>query len=450
MKKTTILLFFLLTFSFLTIAQTEQEVKKNEFSIDGQLRTRFELRDGSFRPLSKNEAPAYPILNRVRLGLNYSYSDIVKTKITLQNVNLWGQANQIQTLDKSGNTLSLFEAWGDVKIYKIFRVKVGRQIITYDDERLFGAADWINSARAHDALTLYVKDNRFEVDVNVALNQNYKTLYGNNVNNPSGNLYDATDAQGYKTMQNVWAKYQVDSASSVSFLFSNVGFQNASNLTDANKIKFLQTTGLNYFFDYGFLYGKAVGYYQFGESLLPNKSNAFMFALQLGTHIDKKFSLSLGADYLSGNRTDVVPTENRNFNTLFATGHKFYGTMDYYNAGNPYPGIGIVDNYLTFGYKINKKLNLGLVGHWFLTPNKVDFLSPGTLATVETKQNLGQEIDFSFGYQILPFVNLSVGYSTYITTELTGAVKGVANMKGSQHWAWVSFNITPQFFKTKF
>lgn len=48
MKKTTILLFFLLTFSFLTIAQTEQEVKKNEFSIDGQLRTRFELRDGSF------------------------------------------------------------------------------------------------------------------------------------------------------------------------------------------------------------------------------------------------------------------------------------------------------------------------------------------------------------------------------------------------------------------
>lgn len=457
MKKKIILLVGLFGIIFSSTAQGNQKSDadnepKHEFSLNGQLRTRFEFRDGAFRPLAKGEEPAYPILNRVRLGLNYGYTDIVKTKITLQNVNLWGQANQVQTLDKSGNTFSLFEAWADVKLYKTFRAKIGRQVISYDDERLFGAADWTISGRSHDALTLYVTGKKFEVDFNFALNQNYKTYYGNNPNNSAGNLYQNVDAQGYKTMQNLWAKFNPNEHSSVSFLFNNTGFQNADSITASNKIHFLQTTGLNYVFNYEHLFGKVTGYYQFGQSLAANRSNAFMFAAQIGTKFKKKFSLSLGTDYLSGNNTGVFSPENRNFQTLFATGHKFYGNMDYYNAGNPYPAIGLVDNYLTFGYKINSKLNLNLAGHWFLTPNKINYIKLSvidpTLARISN--NLGQEIDFSFGYQILPFLNVSLGYSTYFTTELTGVLKGVKNMKGSQHWAWVSLNVTPEFFKKKF
>lgn len=416
----------------------------HEFSMNAQLRTRFEYRDGSFRPLSNGEDPAIPILNRIRLGINYQYQDRVKTKITLQNVNLWGQGNQIQSLDKSGNTFSLFEAWTDLKIVSDFHAMVGRQVISYDDERLFGEADWTNSGRSHDALTLYWKRKRYEIRTNLALNQNYKVFYNNNVNNPAGNLYNNNDAQGYKNMQNVWAKFNIDKHSYVSFLFSNIGFQNADSITARNKSYYLQTTGLNYFFHYPKLYGEVTAYYQMGQSLEDHYSNAYLAAFQIGYQFDERFKLGIGADIESGNTLGQSTSKDRHFQTLFATGHKFYGNMDYYNAGSPFAPTGLNDNFINFGYKINPQMNLSLTGHWFFSPTKIE------VNQVKYKQDLGQEIDFKFDYQILPFVQLSIGYSTYFTTPTTGLLKYVANMKGYQQWAWISINVNPQLFDKKF
>lgn len=421
---------------------TKQEL--NTFSIDAQLRNRFEYRNGSFRPLSKSEDVAIPILNRIRLGLNYEYTDIVKTKITLQNVNLWGQANQIQGLDKSGNTFSIFEAYADVKIYKNFRTIVGRQIITYDDERIFGAADWTNSARAHDALTLYLKGKKYEIRSNLALNQNYKTFYNNNVNNPTGNLYDNTDAQGYKNLQNLWAKYQFTDHSDLSFLFSNVGFQDADSINAKNKVNYLQTTGLNYHLNLNHFHGSISGYYQFGKTKYGSTANAYLLAIHADYKIKEKFRIGIGSDLESGNTIGQTNTQDRHFQMLFATGHKFNGSMDYYNAGSPFLNIGLNDNYLEFEYKINPKLKLNLAGHWFLSPTEIN------VANINYDRNLGQEIDFKFDYKINSFIDLSLGYSTYFTTRTTGFIKSVNNLKLGQHWAWVSLNITPTLFKTKF
>jgi hypothetical protein len=43
-----------------------------------------------------------------------------------------------------------------------------------------------------------------------AYNQNYNDLYGNNLSNPSGSLYNPQGGIPYKWMQTIWGKYSFD------------------------------------------------------------------------------------------------------------------------------------------------------------------------------------------------------------------------------------------------
>ena len=61
--------------------------------------------------------------------------------LSLQNVNIWGQAPQIQVTDKTGG-LSVFEAYAVFPLADKFSAKVGRQMIALDDDRIFGSLDW--------------------------------------------------------------------------------------------------------------------------------------------------------------------------------------------------------------------------------------------------------------------------------------------------------------------
>jgi len=426
-------------------AQEAPLERENSFSLSGQLRSRFEYRHGDFTPLSKNEEPAILILNRLRLNLDYAYTDLLKTKITFQNVNIWGQANPLQTLDKSGNSLSVFEAWADLKIYKNLRTKVGRQTIALDDERLFGISNWTNSGRSHDALSFNFEKKKYQISAYFAFNQNYEALnYNNNANNPTGNLYNTTDAQSYKTMQTLWAKYNMDSYSNLSFLLSNIGFQNADSLNISNTINNLQTIGMNYFFNYPKIYGNISGYYQLGKSIPEKNTDAYLFSASIGTKIRKDLKFSVGTDYLSGNTFGKNSATNHSFQTLFGTGHKFYGNMDYFYAGNQYKDVGLMDNFLKIQYDIQSKIKVNVDGHLFFATSDI------YTNNRNYSNNLGQEIDLSFEFKVNQFVELSAGYSTYFTSPSLLLLKNVSDAKSYQNWAWLSLYVHPEFFKTIF
>lgn len=434
----------LLSFPVFNANAQDPAFEENSFSLSGQLRSRFEFRDGAFRPLSKNEDPAFLVLNRIRLNADYSYKDQLKTRISIQNVNLWGQGNPVQSLDKSDNNLSVFEAWADVKIYKELRAKVGRQTISLDDERIFGLGNWTNSSRAHDALSLSFEKKKFQIQTYFAFNQNYDPLYGNNVNNPSGNLYNSKEAQSYKLMQTLWANFNIEDHSKISFLISNVGFQHADSLQVKNEVNYLQTMGLNYFLKTENIFGHLTGYYQFGESASGKSTGAYLLSAGVGTNIRNQFSVGIGADYLSGNTMSAPSATNKSFQPLFGTGHKFYGNMDYFYAGNPYKDIGLIDIYLNLKYNFSSQFKAGLDVHAFSSPTN---LNTGVL---NFDKNLGQEVDLNFEYKVNKFVELSAGYSTYFATSSLLMIKNVTNEKRMQNWAWISLNVHPTFFKTLF
>lgn len=416
----------------------------SHLTITAQFRPRFEIRNGAFRPLSKGERPAQLISERIRLTFDYDYKDILTARISPQTVGIWGQANLVQGVENDGNRIALFEAWAKLKLSKNWSLKLGRQVISLDDERFFGELDWAQGARAHDALSVQFNRYRWEVKAFAAFNQNYKSLYGNNINNPSGNLYNTSDAFPYKEMQTVWAGFQVSKNTKISLLVTNIGSQNAISPTRDTVVTHSHTVGLHYSHSAKKTTVTFSAYYQFGENNTGQKTSAYLLAVFNSYQLTKKWNLGLGSDLVSGNDIGNTPTTDHSFNPMFHTGHKFYGNMDYYLAGNGHRNAGISDSYIRINYKASGECQASLSIHQFFAPVTIVNTS-GSYA-----KDLGQECDLSFIKKLNRFTNLSGGYSFYVTTPTLTLLKNVSDIRKIQQWFWLSLHITPTILKTKF
>ncbi|MCC7513169.1 MAG: alginate export family protein [Bacteroidia bacterium] len=435
-----------LSFIFPTDSQAQDTLKsENNFNIRGQLRTRFELRDGAFRPLTKKEQPATLVSERIRLTFDYAYKDLFTIKISPQTVGVWGQANMVQGAEYSGNQFALFEAWSKINLSPSVNIKIGRQVITLDDERFFGELDWAQGGRAHDALAINIHKKSFELRGYASFNQNYKVMYANNLNNPSGNLYSTTDGFPYKWMQTIWANIPAGKYFRFTVLANNLGFQQATySTTDTNTI-FTQTFGLNNYFKKNKTDIHIAAYYQYCDNSQTINTNAFLITANAAFQINNKFNLGLGSDYVSGNDVGQTNKINHAFNPYFHTGHKFYGNMDYYYAGNPHKNTGISDSYLKVNYKTTGKLVLNAALHQFISPNKIS-----DSYNKKYNSNLGQELDLSFSFKTNTFVTFTGGYSFYLATTTLKYLKNTPGANDYQQWFWLSLNVTPHFLKTNF
>ena len=432
-------------FSSFAFAQEVAE-KENEFSISAQIRPRFEVRNGAYKPLEKGQDPAVLVNNRTRITMDYSRKDNLKLRISAQNVNIWGQANQVQVNDPSGG-LAIYEAYADLKISEEWSTKVGRQSIALDDERIFGALDWHPAGRSHDALNVNWKTSKAEVKTYVAYNQNYKNA-NLNINNPVGQYFNPTDAQPYQHMEMIHSKFKVSDQSNLSLMFANLGFKSDQILGGSiveGETYNMQTTGFHFNTKYAKGDATLSGYYQFGENNVGKEKSAYMLSGVAKYAVSAPFSISLGADYLSGDDVNNGPSSKSNyFDPLYGTHHKFYGYMDYFyvaGANNP----GLLDIYLAGNYKINKKVDLYGAIHQFNASGKI-FNQAGN----KVSSNLGTELDLQLNYQIMPFVTMQTGYSMYFDSEAIKVVKNTPNPKNMQNWFWLSLNINPKIFNYKF
>ena len=422
------------------VAGTMLFAQENEFDMSLQLRPRTEYRNGAYRPLQTGEEPAILTHNRTRLTMNYSNGDKLKMRVSLQNINIWGQANQVQPLNATNNNIGLFEAYADIKLSENMRTKIGRQMIALDDDRIFGTFDWHPAGRSHDALNISWKKQNTEVQTYFAFNQNYNTI--GNVNNPAGQYFSPENAQPYQHLQMIYAKYNFTPKHYLSVLANNIGFKDFK--TD-NKTYNMQTIGANYFGNGNLWNVRLSAYYQFGETNVGRKTSATLLSAVVDYKINKPSKIGLGIDYLSGDNTNKPTQEATNiFNPLYGTHHKFYGIMDYFYAGNPHGNVGLLDTYVRYSTVINPKLSISAVGHFFNSGAKI-------YQNNQKKSNyLGSELDLSFNYNIMKNVSLTGGYSNFFNTESLRYLKKTPNARGNQDWIWISLNINPQIFKAKF
>ena len=428
--------------------QEKKETPKNEFSISAQIRPRTEYRNGAYRPLQDGEAPAILVNNRTRLTMDYANTDALKMRVSLQNVNIWGQSNQVLVNDATGsNSMTVFEAYGDVKLADNIRTKIGRQMISLDDDRLFGTLDWHPAGRSHDALNFSVKGTKSEIQSWFAFNQNYKAA-GLNINNPAGQYFAPADAQPYYHLELLHGKFKLSEQSTISLLFNNLGYKSdamSGGAIVSGKVNNMQTMGGNWLGNYGRLKPQITAYYQSGKAANGKNKSAYLLSGALGYQASKPLNLTLGLDYLSGDSSKNASNETHVFDPLYGTHHKFYGFIDYFYVGNGHANVGLMDLYFNIGYKTSAKTTLGLNTHIFRSAGKIL-----DAKNKEMSKNLGGELDFTFTKQILPTVGLTGGYSTFLHTASLRTIKNTPNARNWQDWLWLSINISPKIFSAKF
>ena len=403
----------------------QKSEKENEFTMSMQIRPRAEYRNGALFPRSEGDEAASFINNRARLSMEYKRSDL-SMKISAQHVGVWGQDPQIDT----NGRFIMNEAWAKLNFGTGFFAQLGRQTLSYDDERILGGLDWNVAGRYHDALKLGYANKVNQLHLILAFNQNGEKK--------KGGTYYYDGAQPYKNMQTLWYHYTADGLPlNASLLFLNLGLETGDAATETSHTRYLQTFGTYITYKPQSWDMQGAFYYQTGKNKTAQSVSAFMASVKAAYSFDKQWSVSLGYDYLSGN--DGKGDKFKAFDPLYGTHHKFYGAMDYFYA-SAWQGVapGLQDAQLGVNFKTSKKVSMQLNYHYFATAAKLD----------DVKKGLGSEVDYQLDWNVMKDVKLSAGYSFMLGTKSMDIVKG-GDHKRWQDWGWVSLNINPRILFVK-
>ena len=345
-------------------------------------------------------------------------------------MNIFIHADEEQKKDNAG--LQVNELWIQLALSNEFALKMGRQELNYDDQRLLGNSDWGSTTISHDALLLKYenKEQQLQMHFGGAFNQSGEPLFGTKY-----------PLKNYKVLGFVWLKKDLAVKHSISAIAILNGL-NATTIPISN-IKTSMTIGPLYNFHHNGWKLVLAGYYQAGKTENDLKIYAFMLNGFAEKAIEK-VSIGLGADYLSGNTDNTKINSSNNFSTLYPTNHKFYGTMDYFlNIPADTRGSGLLDIYLRMKLKTSAKFTAGFDLHSFSLAHK-NYSGFNTI-----NKNLGTELDLVTDFIPASDMLLQVGYSMMFATNNMEALKGVDN-NSYNYWAFAMLKVSPVFFKHVF
>ena len=368
------------------------------FKLTGQIRERTILNNADF---SDNTAAFTYSELRSRLGVNFIPNSSLATFIQFQDVRVFG--SEASTTDNSPN-VDLFQAYGIVK--NIFDLpvdwKFGRMQVKLANERLLGVSDW-TTGRSFDGTTLGIKTS--DVNFNVyAFQTNEKLLAGDSLDSFFGGI-----SADFKSIPNYEASV---------FILSEVKSKTSGN----------NTTTIGFFAsgDHQRFHHGTEAAYQFGNIKIANRNftvSSCMFAYNFDYSFDFYWKPKAGGgiDFIGG---DKNPNDKKyqSFSTLYGTGHRFYGFMDYFkNIPAHTKNLGLVDLHLKFGIKPAEDFSVNLNLHKFLSDAEY------------TKQNSSKTKDFGFeadlfsNYRYDENLNLLIGLSTFSPGEIFKEWKGKDN-----------------------
>lgn len=424
---------FMLSFS----AMAQNDDWRN-FSVSASLRTRGELRAGGMvtdeEKANPNDIAAF-VTHRMRLPISFSHG-IFTMQITPQHSGIWGDASR-------GN-FNLYEAWSQLKSDKGLFLKIGRQALAYDDERIIGSDDWTMTAATHDVLQLGLDNSINKLHLTLAFNQNGEKLSG-------GTVYK-DGCQPYKTMQVLWYHHDFSRQNlGLSLLAMNVGMQ--SNDTVDLHSEYQQLVGGYLSFSPRKTQIEASGYYQMGKNEYGIPISAWMASFKINQKLSQQWQITAGYDYLSGDPYYNVPPENmiglpqhkvmNGFNTVYGSHHKFYGAMDFFYVSTYYgsftPGLQNLYAGVHFNPENLKTFNWDFNYHLFAVAT--DLGSAGK----PMDKILGHEIETVTSWQVLPYFNFSAGASFMFGTETLEHLKRTSSNHGLA-WVWLSLNFAPTLF----
>lgn len=398
---------------------------------DLQMLTQGEIRDGGVTsPSNKDpelqDRSAY-VVGRARMNLDFNMGGL-QLYVSPQYTGIWGQ--------KGYGSFHMFEAWAKYTLPVGLFAQVGRQALSYDDQRIIGPNDWAMAAVSHDVLKLGYEGHGHKAHVLLAYNQNPDNVDG-------GTAY-VDGSQPYKTMQTLWYHYDVPNIGlGASLLVMNLGVQADEKVKSGVFYQQMIGTHITYQPEWGNF--AACYYHQSGKDYHGTPMDAWMAAGKAVGKLSKTVSLTLGYDFLSGDPYFAVPDGKdmglvyrdkiRGFSSLYGSTHKFYGMMDFFYVNTYFEGFspGLQNAYIGGDFTLWEKLNLSGTYHYLATVTKLEGL----------KKTLGHCVELSATYNFTKYISLSAGYSFMKGTETMIRLKRQKE-DCSLSWGWLTLVISPR------
>jgi hypothetical protein len=419
---------------------------------DVQERLRVELRNNTFDFADSVNGPQDDtfLLQRFRAGALYKPLNWLKFYGSGQDSRELFSEDRPNTpfifASEGDNTFNLREAWTEIGDLANFPVsgKVGRQALSYGDERLIGAFDWNNFGRTFDAAKLTIQaTQKLSIDLfasSVVHMEGYEPTDGDHDWEFNESDFDddvfagvyATDKSGlisfqqtelyflYRNKTGNGPNYQLTPTSANTFAYD----LDQETYTVGGRIKSTSPGRLK-----GFDY-EADFAYQFGTFALP-ATGAGGRGLQNGlaqsafaAHVAGGYNWELapwtprlGLDYsVASGDSDPTDAKSQSFSNLFPTNHKFYGYMDAFAWKNIHnPSINLT-------LKPDSKITLRIDHHAFFLytnedawyrANAVTAVRPLNAAARNASTFIGQETDFTVTYAHTKWHSILLGYSHF-------------------------------------
>jgi hypothetical protein len=326
--------------------------------------------------------------------------------------------------------VDLHQAYLAVGNHKEFPVslKVGRQELSYGDERLVGAFAWNNIGRVFDAVKVRWQNPWFAAEAftsKLVLPDDNEFNIWNDYNVFSG-LHLTTKQIPKNTAEFYFFARNDVIGSATANPGAVLPFQTAAPAArDIYTLgaRFKSNPGELGNFDY-----TVEGAYQFGNWKQTVTSarldqEAFAAMANIGyTFTDSFGTPRIALEYAYGSG-DSDPTDDKHetFDNLYPTNHKFYGYMDFFSWQNLHDARAILS------VKPTPALSLSLEGHLFWIADTADNLynaggvARGGGATTgngfgrnPTYDNfVGTELDIVAGYAVNKFITLEAGYGHF-------------------------------------
>ena len=427
---TTLLLFLAATTAF------AQEEGKNQLDIDLNILGHGELRYGGFTEDAADNQAQF-LMERTRLSIDYK-RPYIEAKVTAQHSGIWGE--------KSKGSFNLYEAWAQLSTKFGLFARMGRQVLSYDDERIIGANDWAMASLSHDVLKLGYEGYGHKVHAILGFNQNAENI--------TGGTYYANGSQPYKIMHTLWYHYDVPKIPlGASLLFMNIGMQGGEKggmYDNEPRNRYQQLVGGYISYKPARFMAEASYYHQLGRNENNGKIDAWMASVKAHYQISEQVGVTAGYDYLSGDDYFVVRNKGglglvrhkviKYFNPVYGSHHKFYGMMDFFyvQAFNDSFSPGLQNLYTGVSYSPIKGLNMKATYHYMAMATKLKGLN----------KTLGHDVDFEASYRILKDASVSIGFSYMAGTETLEKLRRV-EADNNLKWAWFSLVVSPRIISKK-
>ena len=425
------------------------------WDIGGNLRLRYEIKDGYGNPgvgsatskpnsqsldFRKNNADVENdyLMSKLRFHIGYTdkwWSAYVEARSSIvggdERLSYFANPLPAGTKNRKGSspesdTLDLHQAYITVGNHKEFplSLKIGRQELSYGEERLVGAFAWNNIGRVFDAAKLRWQNEWFAAD-----------FFAGQVVIPEDDRFNVSN--DHDLFSGVYATSQKISHHLLDLYFLA---RNADEhaIADEPSPQFPQpsardiyTVGLRFKskpgevgnWDYSLESAYQFGNFQdrrLGLSAPRLTQDAWMMVLQGGYTFNDAWGtprLGLEYSYASGD-SNVHDKTHGTFENLFPTNHKFYGYMDFISLQNIHDLRG------EFTIKPHPRVSLALEGHGFwLADTHDNFYNVG--GAPRGGATLGANVGNGNGYGVNP------SYSNFVGTEMD-VIAGFAVNKFTQ------------------